>query len=664
MSLTFGFYNSIDGDRKYNALQISSLFDGIIRDGIFMSIGDCFIVSEVSGMQVKVGTGRAWFNHTWTNNDSELIVDIPVSELILNRIDTVVLEINHSDEIRANSIKVIKGTPSSNPVKPELINDDYVHQYPLCDIYVEHEVTSITQANITNRVGTSDCPFVTGILETVDIDDLLLQWNAEFDDWFNQKIEDVDTLIVNLNSTFQSWFDGIRNTLDGDIAGNLLNLINENTDAIVDLNSEIETMNGRMNVMESNILQLESKISSASAILTEAGEDLLSGDLVSIYQDKLYKLPSKLTPVTNIALGMRTYTTIYSDSVPLDGNKVLVAYNDNSTGYPVVATFSITDSDITADSNALVLSNKLITSIAIVKIAYNKFVILYSVAVSGDSSTYAQIITITDNNTIVAETAVTILSTNQRALKAVLLEDNKIFVIGSSSSTNESSYAQVLTISDSTITKGTIVSWVSSTNSAYGRYLIKLDNTRVLFAYGYDQSYVLPFSVSGTTITKGTAVAIGSTNNGISLYALDSNRVLTCYRGTTYFELKILTVVDLTVDTSASSVITTSTIYPFISKFRFSDTEIIGVQNAVGVMKVTVSGTTITSITTLMTDISLSINFFFLTPFKMLTLILSSSAQATCTIVPYQMYDATGYVISDTGIYNNTKKAAYIAFNE
>lgn len=656
MSLTFGFYNSIDGDRKYNALQMSSLFDGIIRDGIFMSIGDCFIVSEVSGMQVKVGTGRAWFNHTWTNNDSELIVDIPVSELILNRIDTVVLEINHSDEIRANSIKVIKGTPSSNPVKPELINDDYIHQYPLCDIYVEHGVTSITQANITNRVGTSDCPFVTGILETVDIDALLLQWNAEFDDWFNQKIEDVDTLIVNLNSTFQSWFDGIRNTLDGDIAGNLLNLINENADAIVDLNSEIGTMNGRMNDMESNIIELESKISSASAILTEAGEDLLSGNLVSIYQDKLYKLPSKLTPVTNTALGMQTHNSgTYSVSVPIDGNKVLVAYNANSTGYPTVATFSVTDSAITADSNVLVLSNNTINSIAIVKIDYNKYVILYSV---NNSASYAQIITIADNNTIVAETAVNILSNNQRMLKAVLLEDNKIFVVGSSSST---AYARVLTISGSTITTGAIVSWMPETNSAYGKDLIKLDNSRVLFGYTYYQSYVLPFSVSGTTITKGTAVQISSAGNNISLYALDSNRVLACYKGTTYFELKILTVTDLTVDTSASSVVTTNKYDPFVSKFRFSDTEIIGVQNDVGVMKVAVSGTTIASITTLMTDIFPS---FFLTPFKMLTLTLSSSAQAKCTIIPYQMYDVTGYVISDTGIYNNTKKAAYITFDE
>ena len=38
MSVTSGFYNGLSHDRKYNAVQMSSLFDGIINDGIFQSI--------------------------------------------------------------------------------------------------------------------------------------------------------------------------------------------------------------------------------------------------------------------------------------------------------------------------------------------------------------------------------------------------------------------------------------------------------------------------------------------------------------------------------------------------------------------------------------------------------------------------------------------------
>ena len=40
MSLTGGFFNSKDHDRRYNAESISRLFDGIIEDGVYETYGD------------------------------------------------------------------------------------------------------------------------------------------------------------------------------------------------------------------------------------------------------------------------------------------------------------------------------------------------------------------------------------------------------------------------------------------------------------------------------------------------------------------------------------------------------------------------------------------------------------------------------------------------
>ena len=42
MSITSGFYNSYNGDRRYNAEQMSAIFDGIINDGVFSNIADAF----------------------------------------------------------------------------------------------------------------------------------------------------------------------------------------------------------------------------------------------------------------------------------------------------------------------------------------------------------------------------------------------------------------------------------------------------------------------------------------------------------------------------------------------------------------------------------------------------------------------------------------------
>ena len=179
MALTYGFYNSLNHDRKYDSLQLSRIFDGIINDGVYESIGDALMVKASNAMSVSVGIGRAWFNHTWTLNDALYLVTITDAELALNRYDAVVLEVDSGN--RTNSIKVVKGTPAVNPVKPMLITSDTVNQHPLAYIYVKAKATEITQANIQNAVGTSECPFVTGIISTISVDNLIQQWSAEFD---------------------------------------------------------------------------------------------------------------------------------------------------------------------------------------------------------------------------------------------------------------------------------------------------------------------------------------------------------------------------------------------------------------------------------------------------------------------------------------------------
>lgn len=161
MAVTYGFYDSVAGDRAYNALQLSSIFDGIISDGVFEEVGEGLLITAGTGMQIVVRDGRAWFNHTWTLNDGDINLAVAAADIVLPRIDTVVLEVDESDAVRANSIKIITGTPVNPAVEPTLINTAEVHQYPLAHIYVGIGVTSILSGNLTNLIGTGVCPFVT-----------------------------------------------------------------------------------------------------------------------------------------------------------------------------------------------------------------------------------------------------------------------------------------------------------------------------------------------------------------------------------------------------------------------------------------------------------------------------------------------------------------------
>ena len=199
MAFTCGFFNSENGDRKYNAEQMSAIFDGIIADGVFTTIGDHMAVSAGTGMQVLVGTGKAWFDHTWNVNDAAYPLAIAASDVTLSRIDAIVLETNHSDSVRLNKLRVVQGTVASSPVKPSLTNSEKVHQHPLAWVTVAPGVTQIAASAIENAVGTSACPFVTGIIATTAIDDLFNQWNGEFDEWFdNLKAQLSDNVVANL----------------------------------------------------------------------------------------------------------------------------------------------------------------------------------------------------------------------------------------------------------------------------------------------------------------------------------------------------------------------------------------------------------------------------------------------------------------------------------
>lgn len=250
MSVSSGFFNSLNGDRKYNAAQMSAIFDGLIIDGVFASIGTAFAVKAAGGLTVNVGVGKAWFDHTWTVNDSILPMTAPEAEVLLDRIDAVVLEVNGMESIRENTIKFVKGNPSSAPSRPTLTNEGNVHQYPLCYIYRKYGTAVINQADITPMVGTESTPFVTGILQTISLDELLGKWqdeldrftdarSKEVDDWIAQEENDftawfnkmkadlkqeqtvLDQWIASEQADFLAWYNQMKDQLSGDVAGNL-----------------------------------------------------------------------------------------------------------------------------------------------------------------------------------------------------------------------------------------------------------------------------------------------------------------------------------------------------------------------------------------------------------------------------------------------------------
>lgn len=297
MSVSSGFFNSLNGDRKYNAAQMSAIFDGLIIDGVFASIGTAFAVKAAGGLTVNVGVGKAWFDHTWTVNDSILPMTAPEAEVLLDRIDAVVLEVNGTESVRENTIKFVKGNPSSAPSRPTLTNEGNVHQYPLCYIYRKYGTAVINQADITPMVGTESTPFVTGILQTISLDELLGKWQDELDRFTDARSQEVDDWIAQEESDFTTWFDKMKADLQQEQAVLDQWIASEQADFLAWYNQMKDQLSGDV----AGNLQLEINKEEVKRIL-----------LVG-FEDGTKEFSDDGTVITSTASDGRTLTKTFSD---------------------------------------------------------------------------------------------------------------------------------------------------------------------------------------------------------------------------------------------------------------------------------------------------------------------------------------------------------------
>lgn len=195
MEIKSGFFNSINNDRLYSAIDFSSFFDGIFSDGVFRNYGDGFKIIPDSSQPgtVIVGSGKAWFNNTWSLLDAQKSMTLNNNKKC---VATIALHINKSISIRNNSIDVVY----SETISGIKIIDDDEWIVPLALVSIDPDKAIIEKTDIVNLVGTEACPYAAGILES---DETLSKWTKSFDEWFNN----------------------IKNKLSSDTAGNLQNQI-------------------------------------------------------------------------------------------------------------------------------------------------------------------------------------------------------------------------------------------------------------------------------------------------------------------------------------------------------------------------------------------------------------------------------------------------------
>lgn len=213
-------------DRAEEASFFAKYFSQFISNGVFPNPSTNMQVLAVGGMRVKVDIGVCYINGYMGWVEPAETLELEESDL-QSRIDRIVARLDFTD--RSIKLFVKKGEALGNPVAPALQRDYDIYEIGLADILVEANVIEITQEKITDlRLNTELCGIVANHLQHVDTTTIFNQYQ----DWLRRVTKegelDLERLKQNFSNNFNTWFTELQYVLDGDVAGNLYNLIQRN----------------------------------------------------------------------------------------------------------------------------------------------------------------------------------------------------------------------------------------------------------------------------------------------------------------------------------------------------------------------------------------------------------------------------------------------------
>lgn len=208
MAITYGFFNSVDGDRKYNAKNIGRYLYGIVSSGVYADTSSSLQVLAGSGLQVQVQAGRAMLDYHYIENDAPLALTLSAGGT-QDRYDAIMAVLDVTN--RLCKIEVKEGTPAASPTVPTVTRSDTTKEYMLAYVRVAKYATAITQENITDtRPDNSVCGWVHGLIEQVNTETLFNQ----YEDAYAQKMKALDDYVTEKKAEIDKRLESIDNAIN------------------------------------------------------------------------------------------------------------------------------------------------------------------------------------------------------------------------------------------------------------------------------------------------------------------------------------------------------------------------------------------------------------------------------------------------------------------
>lgn len=223
-----GFFDSINQDRLYSADEMNRPYKKVITNGVFATPSGTastdLQVMAAGGMNVTVAQGDAIIGDKWFNNPAVIPITITNNNSVVPRIDSIIAQVDKTQNGRVGNIVYREGTASSNPVAPALSSNESIAEYRLANVYVTPSAVLINQSNITDMRGSGDCPWITSLIQQVDTSTLFNQWQNAYENYFNESTEEFEDYTETRQEEFDQFLENLTSELT--VATNVIMLTN------------------------------------------------------------------------------------------------------------------------------------------------------------------------------------------------------------------------------------------------------------------------------------------------------------------------------------------------------------------------------------------------------------------------------------------------------
>ena len=220
-------------------------------------------------MTVTINAGYAWIDGYAYHLDDTLEIELETASGNMDRIDNIVLRLDTAN--RWIKAFVVTGSYySTNPVAPEIQRTATVDERCIAQISVARGTTAITQEMITDtRMDAEKCGWVTGSVEQIDFSQITAQFNTFFALYeaniqtryaeylrsvgsletlaqtaFDDMSDEFEAYEDQQKEDFEAWVETIKDILDGNVAGNLLLLIEQKMQKVT-----VATVGGKLSLV-------------------------------------------------------------------------------------------------------------------------------------------------------------------------------------------------------------------------------------------------------------------------------------------------------------------------------------------------------------------------------------------------------------------------------